>query len=350
MPITRHHSGRWLYQFDRVIAGTRQRANRLLPQGWTRAQAQAYDQRESARLYELATGGGDSDHLIEDAVLHYLKDHSPTGKHALKNHADIQAALALLHPFYAGLKLSQLGDVVSDFLKNGIGVSKGGRPPQPLSKGTKRNRLAYLQSACRYYWKTALKKKGQNPADLMDLPTVQNARHVYLTRAQALPVFRAMGYGWSRDAARVAFYTGWRISEVLGAEAVETPDGWVLTIPDSKNGQPRVVPVHPRVVHLVRGHWPPQVTKWTASKQTKKALRAVGLGHARLHDLRHSAASEMINAGVDLYTVGGVLGHKSAVSTARYAHLATERLRMAVGKIGGRAAKNPQPGPEAKAA
>jgi hypothetical protein len=57
MPITRHHSGRWLYQFDRVIAGSRQRANRLLPQGWTRAQAQAFDQRETARLYELATGG-----------------------------------------------------------------------------------------------------------------------------------------------------------------------------------------------------------------------------------------------------------------------------------------------------
>jgi integrase len=73
----------------------------------------------------------------------------------------------------------------------------------------------------------------------------------------------------------------------------------------------------------VRGHWPPKVTKWTVSKEVKKALRAVGLGHARLHDLRHSAASEMINAGVDLYTVGGVLGHKSQVSTARYAHLAT---------------------------
>jgi site-specific recombinase XerD len=97
----------------------------------------------------------------------------------------------------------------------------------------------------------------------------------------------------------------------------------------------------------VRRHWPLHVTKWTASKAVKKAYRAVGLGHARLHDLRHSAASEMINAGVDLYTVGGVLGHKSAVSTARYAHLATGRLKDAVGKIG---AKKSQPGPEAKAA
>jgi hypothetical protein len=77
MPITRHHTGRWLFQFDRVIPGAgRQRANRLLPQGWSRAQAQAYDQRETARLYELATGGKQPERLIEDAVLVYLEDHA----------------------------------------------------------------------------------------------------------------------------------------------------------------------------------------------------------------------------------------------------------------------------------
>jgi hypothetical protein len=59
---------------------------------------------------------------------------------------------------------------------------------------------------------------------------------------------------------------------------------------------------------------------------------------------------ETLAQAPDLYTVGGVLGHKSAVSTARYAHLAQERLREAVGKIGARAAKISQPGPEAKAA
>jgi integrase len=347
MTITRHHSGRWLFQFNRVIPGAgRQRANRLLPQGWTRAQAQAYDQREVARLYELASGGQQPQPLIEDAVLLYLEDHAPGGKHPLKNHEDTQGALALLHPFYAGRRMDELGDVVDDYMKGAQTVSKDGKPKK-LARATIRNRLAYLRSACRYYWKTVLKKKGQNPGDLMDLPTVNNARHVYLTRAQAVAVFRKMGLSWSRDAARVAFYTGWRISEVLEATPVETPSGLALSIPDTKNGLPRMVPVHDKIIHLVRRHWPLQVTQWTVSKAVKKALRAVGLGHARLHDLRHSAASEMINQRVDLYTVGGVLGHKSAVSTARYAHLAQERLREAVGKIGG---KRLQPGPEAKAA
>jgi integrase len=338
MPITRHHSGRWLYQFDRVIAGTRQRANRLLPQGWTRAQAQAFDQRETARLYELATGGDKPERLIEEAVLIYLERHAPS----LKNRHDLEGALALLMPFYAGRPLSALPDVAKEYAKDGKGEDG-----LPLKPATVKNRLAYLRAACRWAWKNEKDFCAHDPAEKMVLPKVKNARHVYLTRAEMLRVARAMGLSWSRDAARVAFYTGWRISEVLESAPAETPGGWVLTIPDSKNGQPRIVPVHPKVAHLVRGHWPPQVSKWEASKQTKKALRAVGLGHARLHDLRHSAASEMINAGVDLYTVGGVLGHKSAVSTARYAHLATDSLRAAVGKIG---AKKSQPGPLAKAA
>lgn len=338
MPITRHHSGRWYYQFDRVIPGAgRQRANRLLPQGWTRAQAQAYDQRETARLYDLATGGERPEPLIEDAVLLYLEQHAP----ALKNKLDIEGALAILLPWFEGKRMSALPEVAAEYIKEAVGEDG-----EPIAPATVRNRLAYLRAACRWAWKHH--KMGEHdPAERMILPKVKNARHVYLTREQALRVFRAMGLTWARDAARVAFYTGWRISEVLQAEPVQTSSGLALSIPDTKNGQPRMVPVHRRVEHLVRGDWPPPVTKWTVSKAAKKALRAAGFGHARLHDLRHSAASEMINAGVDLYTVGGVLGHKSAVSTARYAHLAQDRLRDAVAKIG---AKKLHPGPMVKAA
>ena len=42
----------------------------------------------------------------------------------------------------------------------------------------------------------------------------------------------------------------------------------------------------------------------------------------------------MINAGVDLYSMCGVLGHKSAVSTKRYSHLATDNAESAVSLVG----------------
>lgn len=334
MPITRHHTGRWLYQFDRVIAGRRTRANRLLPQGWTRAQAQAFDQREGGRLYEIATGGDKHEPLIADAVLLYLEQHAPS----LKNHAGVVGNLAILEPHYAGRPLSDLPAVAREYTQ-----------AANVSAGTVKNRLAYLRAACRWAWKHHELCK-HDPAERMVLPKVNNARQIYLSRADMLRIARAMGLTWSRDVARVAFYTGMRVGEVLRSAPVDMGGVLALSVADTKNGQPRIVPVHPRIAHLVRGHWPPCVTGWTASKAAKAAMRQVGLGHARLHDLRHSAASEMVNAGIDLFTVGGVLGHKSQQSTARYAHLAQERLRDAVGKIGGRPAKKPQPGPQAKAA
>lgn len=50
----------------------------------------------------------------------------------------------------------------------------------------------------------------------------------------------------------------------------------------------------------------------------------------RIHDLRHSAASFMVNSGVDLFAVGKVLGHASYQSTQRYSHLANDTLLKAV--------------------
>jgi integrase len=337
MSITRHHSGRWLFQFDRVIGGQRRRLNKLLPKGWSRTKAQEYDQRETAKLYEAETGGDKPEPLIDEAVLLYLQDHAPD----LKNYLDIVGALAIMQPAYTGRPLSALPDVALEYAKTAVGEHG-----KPLKPATIKNRLAYLRAACRWAWKRH--NLGEHdPAERMVLPKVKNARHVYLTREQVLPVFRRMGLSWSRDAARVAFYTGWRIGMALAAEPLETPAGLFLAITDSKNGEPQIVPVHAKVAHLVRRHWPLQVSRWTASKAVKAAMRAEGLGHVRLHDLRHSAASEMINNDVDLYTVGKVLGHKSAASTARYAHLAARKLQGAVGRIG---ARKSQPRPEAKAA
>lgn len=51
----------------------------------------------------------------------------------------------------------------------------------------------------------------------------------------------------------------------------------------------------------------------------------------RIHDLRHSAAGFMINAGIDLYAVGRVLGHADHRSTMRYGHVSNETPLAAAG-------------------
>ena len=60
------------------------------------------------------------------------------------------------------------------------------------------------------------------------------------------------------------------------------------------------------------------------------ARDAAGLADLHIHDLRHSAASFMINAGIDLFAVGRILGHADHQSTMRYSHLANDTLMAAV--------------------
>ena len=54
---------------------------------------------------------------------------------------------------------------------------------------------------------------------------------------------------------------------------------------------------------------------------------AAGLKDVTLHILRHTAASRMVQAGVDRYKVQKILGHSSPAVTERYAHLSVEHLR-----------------------
>jgi integrase len=61
-----------------------------------------------------------------------------------------------------------------------------------------------------------------------------------------------------------------------------------------------------------------------------RARKAAGLPDCRMHDLRHSAASNMANAGQSLYVIGSVLGHSQTKTTQRYAHLSNSTLLAAV--------------------
>ena len=49
----------------------------------------------------------------------------------------------------------------------------------------------------------------------------------------------------------------------------------------------------------------------------------------RMHDLRHSFASSLVNSGQSLFVVGSILGHAQAKTTMRYAHLANDTLLAA---------------------
>jgi integrase len=146
--------------------------------------------------------------------------------------------------------------------------------------------------------------------------------------------------------------TGCRRREVLEArwENIDLERG-LLTVPLSKNGKPRYVPLSPAarnilikskliVIELLGSEeagngWVfpnPKTKKPFLKMQTgwMRARRLAGLEGLRVHDLRHSFASALVNRGMTLYDVKEALGHSSVVTTQRYAHLAPQRLMQAV--------------------
>jgi integrase len=66
----------------------------------------------------------------------------------------------------------------------------------------------------------------------------------------------------------------------------------------------------------------------------RKICKAAGITGLRIHDLRHSFASQLASGGASLPLIGALLGHSDPATTARYAHLFQDPQRAAVEKIG----------------
>jgi integrase len=300
--------GGFIFEFDRRIEGQRVRVRKRLPKTWSQAQADAYDRKECAKLYAVASGVQRAQFAIEDAVEKYLTERCPT----LKSGHNATLELAQMFWAYKDRPMTALADVCKIYAKKEAG------------------RLAPATIKNRYGWKHH-GMADSDPAAAVVVPSVNNARQVYIDRKQMLQLARACKHRPTRAAIKIAFYSGMRAGEI---ERAERKNGYFV-LSDTKNGAPRMVPIHPKLNTCLKYQIP---TRFVMSANFRAARKLVGLDHLHFHDLRHSTASALINSGVDLYTVGAVLGHKSAASTQRYAHLSTDTMRAAMQKMTGKAA------------
>jgi integrase len=133
--------------------------------------------------------------------------------------------------------------------------------------------------------------------------------------------------------------TGARKREVLDAKWEDfdiVAKQW--RIPITKAGKPRYVPLSTGAVQLLASIPHQDNCPWVfANLKTLKpyvsfyhswntARKHAGLADVRIHDLRHSFASFLVNAGRSLYEVQKILGHTQVKTTQRYAHLSQDTL------------------------
>src|SRR5262249_38950142 len=112
-----------------------------------------------------------------------------------------------------------------------------------------------------------------------------------------------------------------------------------------KSGKPRAIALNAQALDLLRAIprdpdnpyiLPSAVTGRPSASlffPWDRIRKRAGLADVRLHDLRHSYASFLVNQGVSLYVVQGLLGHAHSRTTQRYAHLAHETLLDAAERI-----------------
>ena len=182
----------------------------------------------------------------------------------------------------------------------------------------------------------------RNPVANIDAPPVSPGRIRWLAPDDRKRLLAACDKSGNPDLAlvvRIALASGARQAEILYLR-------WKMLdllrecafLPTSKNGEPRVLPLPGDVAVALRArakvrrigsdlvfpspidpNQPRNIAQaWDVARKLAK------LPDFRFHDLRHSAATEMLRAGVDSRIVATVLWHRSLNMMRRYAHVAPE--------------------------
>jgi len=191
-------------------------------------------------------------------------------------------------------------------------------------------------------WKTETNLSRYRLADWTPLREAESARKaVFLTPEQVAAVLdaahaRAVRRGLNgRQAEAVillALETGARLGEILSLAWEDIDDKGVVRIRTEKQGPDRSIELQEATLQLLR-----RLRNGSGllfpSQRTARHLRDIrrfwngvrkeaSIEHVHFHDLRHTAASEMLRRGKGLRKVQYILGHASARMTERYAHFA----------------------------
>jgi integrase len=199
--------------------------------------------------------------------------------------------------------------------------------------------LASLKAAYSLAMKN--EKVERNPVKEVRLQKENNKRVRWLTIEEEARLFGSLPIQW-HPLVLVALDTGLRRGEPLSLlwEDVNFQQRFI-TARQTKAGDTRQVPMNDVVVEALRKIprrldneyvFPGRIKGFHLTdlpKEWETCVKNAQLEDFRWHDLRHTFASRLVMAGVDLYTVKKLLGHHDLTMTERYAHLAPHYLKKA---------------------
>ncbi len=208
------------------------------------------------------------------------------------------------------------------------------------------NRLLIMM---RYIFNLAIKWEiagvKANPCKGVPLMEENNKKERYLSVEEAQRLYEVVCQSENtmlKYIVPMLILTGARKREVLDAKWQDFDfSRRIWRIPMSKSGKARHVPLSDGALTLLSTMPRKPQCDWAfANPDTGKpyvsiyfawntARKQAGLADVRMHDLRHSFASLLINSGRTLYEVQHILGHTQVKTTQRYAHLSQDTLLAA---------------------
>jgi integrase len=307
MPVSKRENGS--YQVTVCYGG---RTYRKTSRHWSYADAKAYERAWLARVRDAAAGR-QPERLIADALEKWLLGHVPHlgSARQTRNHA------RQLLPYIVGRKLTEAGDVWTEVKKAEVGKA-------PATINHKGRILRQITRAAWREWGWL-----DRPAAIALLPEPPRERFLTLPEVEALA--DAMASRAGRGYVLLAAYTGIRRGHLLRLTHHDVQGDYLRLDRTSKTRVLQLVPLHAKVRGLAAalplGIGDRQLRdEWTAARD------ALGI-ECRWHDLRHTCASWLAQAGVPLHTIGQFLGHSSTAVTQRYAHLLPSHLMDAALKM-----------------
>ncbi|MCZ4271980.1 site-specific integrase [Maritalea porphyrae] len=197
-------------------------------------------------------------------------------------------------------------------------------------------------------WQVAGLEK--NPSAGVELFRLNNEKQRFLTMDEVNQLFVEIRRSPNRALEPIVsllLLTGARKREVLDAQWADFDfNNRIWIIPITKSGKARKMPLSDEAIELLCGLKSKGKSVYLfPNPETAKPFRTIfyawdtarkraGLADVRMHDLRHSFASFLVNSGRSLYEVQRLLGHAHIKTTERYAHLSDETLSSAVNVVG----------------
>ncbi len=280
-----------------------------------------------------------SRHTYEEMKTRFLQDHAPTV--SANTQRSYTLSLKHLDGFFGGLTLDRINpDLISQY------VTSRRQAKKKVGPGSRNREIAALSKMmnCARRWRWV----RENPCELVPKEKEpKDIGRVLTTDEEALLINKSKGIcnGDLQHIILLALHTGFRIGQVplLKWTDIDLQKKTIKSL-NEKTRQTYLIPMsealhvmllaRSRVCHISGLVFPSDsgtpLDKNNIRRAFRIALDAAKIKGFRFHDLRHTAATRLAQAGVDIYAIASFLNHSQLSTTKRYAKHSVESLRRAV--------------------